>query len=418
MPYDVESPLASGVGFAAAYLQGKQAKQKAQQDFQQQQLENSQNAAYLSLAQQQGENATQAAGQTFDANAATNAQTAADADAHKKLEDFVKKNPRPKDFAGQTAWDNAYFNTAAGLGVGKDAAAELSSMSLAEDRGSTSQYTLQGKLPLAQAQTTLTGARTKLTNELAYNAKHAFEQKMAQLRLQGNLAATRQLQSLQAASDRVLMQQGGANQRAANAQSGAMAREQYSTDARTAISSMAALIALNGQDVRSATEIALRQYSGQVSQYNAQVRADSAAQGKGLDVPYPDVIPQGGQPAVQQAPVMPNVNVSVLGGGGGGGIDSNTLAALLLARYQNSQGGGGGVSGGGGGNTNPQKPQVHNNAKTYVKVDNVGTARNIANIIKSGQGNAGGAMQSLQSRNISPQDIQTILTMALAEAKR
>jgi len=51
-PYDVESPLASGVGFAAAYLQGQQEKAKVQRDLKQQQLENAQQAATLGLQQQ------------------------------------------------------------------------------------------------------------------------------------------------------------------------------------------------------------------------------------------------------------------------------------------------------------------------------------------------------------------------------
>ncbi len=179
MPYYVDSPLATGLGFAGSYLQARNQRKKDQQDFEREQEAQRIDQANLAISQAQEARAAQEGALTLSGDTQ---QT----QAKEQMRTWYKSHPPPDpsdtkaygNYAAQAAWQ------ANQLGLSDDAKESMSDYRTGQQAGefgALSGYTSGAKTDLTNAQTGLTNAKTRFENEHARNEKNRFAHDMSML---------------------------------------------------------------------------------------------------------------------------------------------------------------------------------------------------------------------------------------------
>lgn len=383
MPFEVDSPLAAGLGFAGSYMAGQQQKQKDLQAFKQQQLDNARLASQLALEQQTGSQ-----------NATTFAQGQKKVQDQQQLAAWDAANPQPafSDTQAMSKWAAQRATKARSLGLSdeaKDTATDYRTGQQAEEYGANAAYTSGAKTNATNAGTDLTKARTQFEQAHAQNEKGRFAHEMQMLsareQAQVKLASMRIGAMLQAAQMRSSTSYGVA---------------QMNNDTRRAISERAALISLHNHDEASSLQIAMQQYKGQEQAYLKNLGSYDAGK----------ETPQGFDPTTSM-PQMPPVNVNV-SAPGQSGMDPQ-LEAMLFASLAGQHPGGNPPgpqtgSGAGGGNPNgkkPSTPTINVNAEVPAVVKRLQSGMNPQAIA-----------QQYRSHGVSEHDIHQIMAIAHTQA--
>ena len=301
--------------FVSSFLAARQAHKKEQAAQKQQEIENTQNAAYLALAQ---------APEDRTAKDYTQQQTAT-----KQMESWDSANPQPSadDPSKTYAWAAKRATQARKLGLYDEANKTLSDYRTGESaRALGSQVDVNAsKTNLNNANVDLVKARTSWETAHAANEKNLFQHQLAMLdtrtraqvvMTQAHVRAMLEAQSMRSGTQRDVAQ--------------------LNNTARDAISMRAALLSIRNHDANAALQQALTEYRGQEQQAIAKIHANASTESMGMPAAYAD-IPQPQMPQVQM-PAMPAFNISV-NGGSGGGMDPATEAMLFAAMTKTGVGG-------------------------------------------------------------------------------
>jgi hypothetical protein len=280
MPYYVDSPLASGLGFAAAYMQGKQQRSKDQTEQQQQESQ-------LAIQQAQQDRLAQQA--TTDA---TKDQQEQDRTTKMIAWDTAHPAPDPGDakaYGKYVAARSSYANSIGFYDQAKSTMADFRTGQQAQEYGATSAYTSGAKTANTNANTELTKSRTQFEKAHAQNERGRFAHELAVIKQRDGDAAARAVQTAQMHIGAMLQ----ANSARIGAQLGIA---QMNNDTRESISMRGALLSQQYHSDEMGLQAAIAQYKGDLSSY-LKNDANSAA-GKPTD------------PGFQPGASMPVINVN------------------------------------------------------------------------------------------------------------